>query len=212
MLDDRVAVEQARRGEERAWRELYDRHVDLVFRLAFRVVRDRDVALDIAQEAFIKASKAIDGFRGESSFKSWIASIALNEARSWVRKRGREAEVALDTVAEPAAGERGPDRVLEDRDLASRALEFVATLPDQQRDAVLLRTTEGLSYREIAAALGTSEGSVRVSYHHGIGKLRTYMERFLAAPDPSAAERRPDGSPAGSSRGREVGPEAGSER
>lgn len=179
MLDDRSAVEQARHGDERAWRELYERHVDLVFRLAYRVVDDRDVALDVVQEAYIKASRAIATFRGDSSFKSWIASITLNEARSWLRRRGRERQVSLEAVGEPASGKRGADDAAADSDLAGRALAFIETLPDQQRDAVTLRTTEGLSYREIAAIVGSSEGSVRVSYHHGMTKLREHMKGVL---------------------------------
>ncbi len=180
MLDDASTVEQARRGDQRAWRELYDRHADLVFRLAHRVVNDRDVALDIVQEAYVKASASIGGFRGDASFRSWIAAIALNEARSWVRRRARTARVDLESVPEPAARARGADEAVADRDLARRALAFIETLPDRQRDAVLLRTTEGLSYREIADLLGTSEGSARVSYHHGMGKVRSHMERLLA--------------------------------
>ena len=180
MLDDRSAVEQARDGDERAWRELYERHVDLVFCLAYRVVNDRDVALDIVQEAYIKASVAIANFRGDSSFKGWIASITLNEARSWLRKQGRERQVSLDAVGEPESGSRPADEVASDAELAGRALEFIQTLPDQQRDAVMLRTTEGLSYREIAAAVGSSEGSVRVSYHHGMAKLREHMKKLMA--------------------------------
>lgn len=179
MLDDRSAVEQARQGDERAWRELYERHVDLVFRLAYRVVNDHDVALDVVQEAYIKASRAIATFRGDSSFRGWIASITLNEARSWLRKRGRERQVSLDAVGEPESGERGADDAAADSELAGCALEFIGTLPDQQRDAVLLRTTEGLSYREIATIVGSSEGSVRVSYHHGMKKLRDYMKGVL---------------------------------
>lgn len=189
MLDDRAAVEQARLGDERAWRVLYERHVDLAFRLACRVVNDRDVALDVVQEAFVKASRAIGGFRGDSSFKSWIATITINEARSSLRKQGRERQVSLESVAEPESGGRRADDRVSDRQLAARALDFVATLPDQQRDAVLLRTTEGLSYREIAAIVGSSEGSVRVSYHHGMTKLREHMKSLLTRGEPGGAAR-----------------------
>lgn len=181
MLDEQSAVEQARLGDERAWRELYDTHIDLVFRLAFRVVNDRDEAMDVAQEAFVKASRALGRFRGDASFRSWIASITLNEARSWLRKRARAAQVALDSIPEPVDQSRGPDMLAVDSDLAERALAFIDGLPEQQRDAVLLRTTEGMSYKEIAELLETSEGSARVSYHHGISKLRTYMERFVVS-------------------------------
>lgn len=189
MLDDRAAVQQAQRGDDHAWRVLYERHVDLVFRLACRVVKDRDEALDVVQDAFLKASRSIHGFRGDSSFKSWIAAITLNEARSSLRKRGRERQVSLESVAEPQSGGRGPEDRASDRQLAERALEFVRGLPDQQRDAVLLRTTEGMSYREIAATLGSSEGSVRVSFHHGMRKLRDHMRRTDASPASGGAGR-----------------------
>ena len=188
MLEERTAVQQARLGDESAWRTLYDAHSDLVFRLAFRVVKDRDSALDVAQEAFVKASQAIDRFRGDSSFKSWIASITLNEARTWLRKKARSAQVSLESAPEPADERRGPDEIVSDADLCARALEFIEMLPDQQREAVLLRTTEGLSYKEIAEILATSEGSARVSYHHGISKLRDHMERYIVSdPDPCPA-------------------------
>jgi len=178
MLDDRSAVQQARRGDERAWTELYERHSDLVFRLAYRVVKNRDAALDVVQDTFVKASVALAGFREESSFRSWVAAIAINEARSWLRKRSREPTVPLASGPEPASAGRPADRAVADSELAGHALRLIETLPDLQRDAVLLRTTEGLSYREIAEALGSTEGSVRVSYHHGIRKLREMMSRF----------------------------------
>lgn len=190
MLDDRSAVQQARRGDERAWTELYERHSDLVFRLAYRVVRDRDAALDVVQEAFVKASVALAGFREESSFRSWVAAIAMNEARSWLRRRSRDPTVPLAKGPEPASGARPADRAVADSELAGHALRLIETLPDQQRDAVLLRTTEGLSYREIAEALGSTEGSVRVSYHHGIRKLREMMSRLAGPGTPPGGEVR----------------------
>jgi RNA polymerase sigma-70 factor (ECF subfamily) len=198
MLDDRAAVEQARLGDERAWRRLYECHSDLIFRLAMRTVGDREAALDIVQETYVKASRALDGFRGDASFRSWLASIALNEARTWVRRTLRKREVSIESIAEPAQTGASADVVVARADLAERALEFIRTLPDQQRDAVLLRTTEGLPYREIAEALGTSEGSVRVSYHHGMAKLREHMMALLEADErrPADSSRAPPGTDA----------------
>ncbi|MFQ5680055.1 MAG: RNA polymerase sigma factor [Gemmatimonadota bacterium] len=175
MLDDDQAVEQARRGDEAAWRYLYERHVDLVFHLALRAVGDRDGALDVVQEAFVRAARGLDGFREEASFRSWIARIAINESRTWLRRRARRREISLERVPGRAGGEELPDAVLARQDLARRALEFVRTLPEQQRDVILLRTSEGYSYREIAEMLGTTEGSARVSYHHGMAKLREHL-------------------------------------
>ena len=209
MLDDRAAVEQARLGDERAWRHLYECHSDLIFRLAMRMVGDREAALDIVQETYVKASRALDGFRGDASFRSWLASIALNEARTWVRRRIRKREVPIETIGEPSQTVASADVVVARADLAERALDFIRTLPDQQRDAVLLRSTEGLPYREIAEALGTSEGSVRVSYHHGMAKLREHMMALLEADEkkPSDGSRAHPGTEAvREGRGRETLP------
>lgn len=175
MLDDGRAVEQARRGDEAAWRFLYERHVDLVFRLAAREVGDRDAAMDVVQATFIRATRGLDGFRGDASFRSWIARIAINESRTWLRNRGRRREVSLESTPPPAAAGRDPEAATVRGDLAERALAFVRALPEQQRDAILLRAAEGCSYREIAEILGTSEGSCRVSYHHGMAKLREHL-------------------------------------
>lgn len=194
MLDDRAAVEQACRGDEAAWRHLYERHSDLVFRLALRTVGERAAALDVVQETYIRAARAIHGFRGEASFRSWIARIAINEARTWLRKRARHREVSIEAVRDPPDRAGPVDASLARAELAERAFEFARTLPERQRDAVLLRTTEGYSYREIAEILGTSEGSVRVSYHHGIAKLREHLAAVLA---PEEGGRTAEGSGSG---------------
>lgn len=174
MLDERQAVEQARRGQEVAWRYLYDGHADFVFRLAVRTTGDRAAALDVVQETFVRAAAGIGKFRGDSTFRSWLARIAFNETTNWVRRQARRRESVLEAADHVAAEDR-PDESAVNRDLAERALAVARTLPPQQRDVLILRTTEGFSYREIARALGTSEGSVRVSYHHAIRKLREHF-------------------------------------
>ena len=180
MLDERQAVEQARRGHEAAWRCLYEAHADFVFRLAVRTTGDRAAALDVVQEAFAKAAAGIRKFRGESSFRSWLARIAINETTNWVRGQARRREVAIEAAGHVAAGDP-PDEEMARRELARLALAFARTLPPQQKEALILRTTEGFSYKEIAQVLGTSEGSVRVSYHHAIRKLREHFEVRPAA-------------------------------
>lgn len=186
MLDERQAVEQARRGHEAAWRYLYEGHAGFVFRLAVRTTEDRAAALDVVQETFARAAAGIGRFRGESSFRSWLARIAINETTNWVRQRARRRELAIERADHVAAGDR-PDEVAARRDMAERALAFARTLPPQQRDALILRTTEGLTYGEIAKALRTSEGSVRVSYHHAIRKLREHF-----GVEPAAESRGPE--------------------
>lgn len=180
MLDERQAVEQARRGHEVAWRYLYEGHADFVFRLAVRTTGERAAALDIVQETFAKAAAGIDRFRGESTFRSWLARIAINETTNWIRRRARRRESTLEAAGQLAGAHR-PDEEAARLDLARRALAFARTLPPQQRDVLILRATEGFSYGEIARALRTSEGSVRVSYHHAIRKLREHFGVSAAA-------------------------------
>lgn len=175
MLDDGDVLEQARRGDEAAWRLLYERHVELVFGLALRAVGDRDAALDVVQETFVRAARGLDGFRGEASFGSWIGRIAINESRSWLRRRARRREVSLEAGPERPDPGDPPDAALVRENLAERALAFVRSLPDLQREAILLRTSEGYSYRKIGELLGTTEGSARVSYHLGMARLREYL-------------------------------------
>ena len=141
-----------------------------------RKLGDREAALDVVQETFIRASNGIGGFRGDAAFKSWIARIAINEATNQIRRLARRPEAALEAAESAPSGDPGPDAEVARKDLAERAFAFIRQLPDQQRDVLLLRTTEGLSYAEIATALGSTEGSVRVSYHHGLRKLREHFE------------------------------------
>jgi RNA polymerase sigma factor (sigma-70 family) len=175
MLDEQRVVEQARKGDESAWRSLYETYADFVFRLAMRRLDSRDAALDVVQETFTRASMAIDGFRGDAAFKSWIARIAINEVTNQIRREARRKEAPLETVEGARHDEEGPDIEVARKDMAARAFAFIRGLPDQQRDALLLRTTEGLSYAEIARILDSTEGSVRVSYHHGLRKLREHF-------------------------------------
>lgn len=186
MLDERQAVEQARCGHEAAWRYLYEGHAGFVFRLAVRTTGNRAAALDVVQETFARAAGGIGRFRGESSFRSWLASIAINETTNWVRRQARRRELAIEAADQVMTGDR-PDEGVVRRDLAQRALAFARTLPPQQRDALILRTTEGLTYGEIAQALRTSEGSARVSYHHAIRKLREHF-----GVEPTAQRRGPE--------------------
>lgn len=189
MLDERRVVEQARNGDESAWRSLYETYADFVFRLAMRRLDSRDAAMDVVQETFIRASTAIESFRGDAAFKSWIARIAINEATNQIRREARRKEAPLEAVeAAPGAAE-GPDGEVVRKDMVARAFAFVRGLPDQQRDVLLLRTTEGLTYAEIARILGSTEGSVRVSYHHGLRKLKEHFDTITEVARPGRPRR-----------------------
>jgi RNA polymerase sigma-70 factor (ECF subfamily) len=120
----------------------------------------------------MKAFKALEGFRGDASFKTWLLTITANQARGVLRKTIRRKETALDSVGPVASEEATADEALAVKEEAQRIRELLVTLPEKQREAVTLRIFEGLSFREIGAVIGSSEGAARVNYHHGIRRLR----------------------------------------
>jgi len=172
---DDALVDRARDGDVAALDSLIRRHYELAYRVALSVVRDPDVASDVVQDAFVKAARGLSGYRGDSPFLGWLATIVKNEARTALRSVGRRNEAALDVVAPVAASGSSPAERTVLRDEARRVRRLVDRLPEKQRLAVELRIDQGLSFREVGEVIGSSEGSARVNYHHGITKVRTWM-------------------------------------
>lgn len=143
--------------------------------MALSITRDEDVAQDVVQEAFVKAFRALDRFRGDASFRSWLLTIAANESRGAWRKRKRRAETPIDGVAPIESGAPSPEEMAEVASESERAREMLSTLPEKQRLSIALRIDEGLSFREIGDVIGSSEGAARVNYFHGIRRLRELM-------------------------------------
>lgn len=173
---DEVLVRRARDGEESALSALVKRHADAVYRVALAIAGDRDVAQDVSQDAFLKAFRGLEGFRGDAAFRTWLLTIAANAARGALRRRGRRRETDLDAAPPVVSEVRGPDEDAVLVSEAARAREALGRLPEKQRLSVQLRVDEGLSFREIAEVIGSTEGAARVNYFHGIRKLREWME------------------------------------
>ena len=157
--------------------QLVERHHASVFRVALSLVSDPDLAQDVAQDAFLKAFRGLDGFRGDAAFRTWLLTIAANTARGALRRVVRRRETGLDGVPPVESPEASPEEeqaaVGEE---AARARTMLGRLPEKQRMAVQLRIDEGLSFREIGEIIGSSEGAARVNYFHGIRRLRELME------------------------------------
>lgn len=143
--------------------------------MAVSITRDEDAAQDVVQETFVKAFRALERFRGDASFRTWLLTIGSNEARGAWRKHKRRAETSIDGVAPIEADEPDPAERAEQASEAARARELLETLPEKQRMSVALRIEEGLSFREIGDVIGSSEGAARVNYFHGIRRLRELM-------------------------------------
>jgi len=172
---DEILVDRARAGDLEAMDELVSRHHGSVYRVALGILRDEDGAADVAQETFLKAVRGLKGFRGEASFKTWLLTIAANEARGILRKAGRRNELSLDRMGPVPSHEASVDDTTEKAEEAKRVRELLSELPEKQKQAVTLRIFEELSFREIGGIIGSSEGAARVNYHHGIRRLREML-------------------------------------
>jgi RNA polymerase sigma-70 factor (ECF subfamily) len=173
--DETALIGRARAGDLDAQDVLVRRYLADVYGLAFRLLRDEDLAQDAAQDAMVNAIRALDGFRGDASFRTWVLRIAANSAKSIARRRGRKREIPL-TVVEGLAGDaEDPAERAEARDEARRIRSQIEKLPEKQRLAVELRVNQGLEYSDIAQILKCSAGAARVNYHLGIKRLREWM-------------------------------------
>ena len=151
-------------------------HGAAVFGFVFRRVRNRDLAADLTQETFLRAWRGRRGFRGDSSMRGWLCVIAANVVRDHARSaRRRPAEVLSAELPDTPAGGDLADRVVGGEAL-TRLHDALAELPDNHREMFLLRERDGLSYREIASALGCPIGSVM----SGLSRARA---RLLEAVD-----------------------------
>ncbi|MCX8003660.1 MAG: RNA polymerase sigma factor RpoE [Burkholderiaceae bacterium] len=167
---DQVLVERVQRGDKRAFELLVAKYQRKIFRLLSRLIRDPAEIEDVAQEAFIKAYRALPNFRGESAFYTWLYRIAINTAKNYLVAQGRRAPTA--TESDLAEGEgldeteqlrdvATPDAVLLSKQVAEAVNRAIEKLPEDLRTAIVLRELEGLSYEEIAAAMNCPIGTVR---------------------------------------------------
>ena len=157
-------------GEEVACAELVAGHERMVYTLALHLLGDRDEALDLSQEVFLRVFRTIQGFRGQSALKTWIYRIVINQARNrqrfW-RRRRRSDQISLDQhvaehgdLTQPGDG-TSPHRALARKELASRLWSALNDLPFDQRTVIVLREIDGLSYEDIAFSLGVAVGTVK---------------------------------------------------
>lgn len=162
-------VQRCAVGDESACAELVNEHQRMVVQLAMNLLSDRDEALDLSQEVFLRVFRTIHRFRGQSSLRTWIYRIAVNQARNrhrlW-RRRHRADQVSLDehvaAHGDPVSSrEPSPERALAQKELAETLEHALDRLPFDQRTVIVLREVDGLSYDEIAFSLGVAVGTVK---------------------------------------------------
>lgn len=169
---DSSLIARATAGDLAAARALYDRHAARIYRLAYRMCGDRDLAGDLTQDVFVRVFRQLGQFRGESAFTTWLHRVAvttcLNTLRKVKRFRGRE--VDLDDAQDH--GVQAPDR---DPVLHAALTTAIEGLPDSLRIALVMHAIEGYTHVEIAAALGIAEGTSKSRVFEARAKLRELL-------------------------------------
>jgi len=166
---DQALVERAQQGDKRAFDLLVRKYQHKIVKLISRYIADPNEALDVAQEAFIKAYRALPNFRGDSAFYTWLYRIAINTAKNWLVSKGRrppESDVAAEDAEQLEAGGSlrdydTPDQILAKDEVERAVFEAIDELPHDLRTAITLREMEGMSYEEIAQAMDCPVGTVR---------------------------------------------------
>ena len=167
---DRQLVARAQRGDKRAFELLVEKYQRKLARLLSRFIRDPAEVEDVAQEAFIKAYRALPAFRGDSAFYTWLYRIGINTAKNYLMAMGRRAPTSTEVEADEAEGfDEGeqlrdintPESVLLSKEIAETVNSTIEKLPEELRTAIQLREIEGMSYEDIARVMDCPIGTVR---------------------------------------------------
>ena len=176
--EDAVAVRRVLSGDLEAFRAIVERWQARLINLAWRFCRDRSLAEDMAQEAFVRAFKALATFRGEAAFSTWLTAIAMNTYRTFLRDRA--VEPAVVDVARAASDARDALAELRDRERASAVRQLVLALPRRYREPMVLYYFEEMNLMETARILGLPEGTLKARLHRGRTLLRRRSEGLPA--------------------------------
>jgi len=189
--DESQLIARSQQGDVSAFNDLVLRYQQAVYTVNLRMLGDREVAADVTQETFIAAFRAIQSFRGGSSFRAWLMRIASNQSCDHWRRTRRHPVDSLDELTdedEPASAgilnslvttgrEDNPEHALLDLELQDMIQRGLESLPLDQRVAVVLCDIEGMSYEEIALSTQTTLGTVRSRIARGRARLRSYLQQ-----------------------------------
>jgi RNA polymerase sigma-70 factor (ECF subfamily) len=191
-LRERVLIRRLQQRDEKAFVEIVRMYQHKVFNLVYRMIGNAEEAEDVAQEVFVTVFKAIDSFRGEAKFSTWLYRIAANHCKNRMKYLGRRSYKAtgeLNEATEKEAAEAqpssmrphvdGPDAVLEGLELERTVQDGIKALEEEHRVLIILRDVEDLSYEEISSITGLELGTVKSRLHRARLQLKEHMAKVL---------------------------------
>ncbi len=196
--DEATLLARARAGDADAFEALFRRYRERVYRVVWGYVRNEEDALDVTQDAFLKAYRKLAAFEGKSSFFTWVTQIAINRAIDVSRKRKRRKDIPLEQSHDRGEASRLPGRSppsrppsagVEQEELERLFRRALESLSDKHRTVFLLHTQQGLAYKEIARTLDISIGTVMSRLHYARKRLQRALGAYLG-PDPRRRVRR----------------------
>ncbi|WNG61499.1 sigma-70 family RNA polymerase sigma factor [Archangium gephyra] len=190
--DDLTLVKRVRDGDQRAFKLLVERYQRKVYAVALGMLKDKEEAMDVSQEAFVKVYKYLDHFKGDSSFYTWLYRITVNICIDVMRRKGASGgeteefdESVVNDLSEARIGALGsrlgtnPQKSALRRELAEKIQEALATVPEKHRAILLLREIEGMSYEDLSRTLDIPKGTVMSRLFHARAKVQKILSEYL---------------------------------
>jgi RNA polymerase sigma-70 factor (ECF subfamily) len=180
---DEELVARAQGGDIDSFNQLIVRWERPIYALAYRVIGREEDARDVCQDAFLRAYRALPGFKGQAKFSSWLYRIALNLCRDWIRRQRRApvSQLPEDADATELAAETGPVESIEDlvarRELSAIVEDAMSELSEEQRTAIILKEYHGMTFQEIADMQGCPLSTVKTRLYQGLSLLRRRLEQ-----------------------------------
>lgn len=201
--DDLTLVKRCRAGDRAAFRSLVERYQKRVYSQAYGMVKDKEEAMDIAQDAFVKVYKYLDHFKGDSSFYTWLYRVVANLCTDRLRRKRSQASESVEFDEDVAVDETNTAGILSSRlgtnphqalmraELARKLEEALAQVPEKHREILLLRELEGMSYEDLSRVLKIPKGTVMSRLFHARSKVQKLLSEYVG--DPDVRERMSEG-------------------
>lgn len=172
-----ILLLQNQRTQNQGFRVLVKQYQERIYWHIRRMVVDHEDANDVVQNTFIKAFRGIHNFKGNSKLYTWLYRIATNESITFLNKRKRQSAESLDHPESATAAQLKAESYVDSTTIQQRLAKAIEQLPDKQKAVFLMRYYDEMSYKDMAASLGTSVGALKASYHHAVKKIEKFIRQ-----------------------------------